>query len=280
MVKLISLDLDGTLLDSERRIPEENRKAICQAKERGVEIVISTGSPYGLIPHDELGDLDISYAITANGSAIYEYKTGRCIYEDCIKTEEIFPVLNILLTRDMHIDIFIQGKAFCPLHTRSIVDKLVVPRSRKQYILNNRIWLKNTASYIRENNLSIQKITMNFYPDINGQLVDRAEVKELLEHNALFCLASGGWGNLEITKKGVNKGKALIKLCEIQNISIKDTMAIGDSLNDLDIIQTAGIGVAMGNSMQEVINAADYVTSTNNVCGVAEVINRVLSGQV
>ena len=210
MIKLISLDLDGTLLNNERKIPEENRKAICRAKKNGIEIVISTGSPYDLMPHDELGNLDISYAITANGSAIYEYKTGQCIYEESIKTDEIIPVLSFLLTKDMHIDIFIQGKAFCPFHTHSIVDRLEVPQSRKEYILNNRIWLKNTVSYIRENNLSVQKITMNFYPDANGQLVDRAEVKAWLENNGLFCLVSGGWGNLEITKKGVNKGKVLM----------------------------------------------------------------------
>ena len=67
MIKLISLDLDGTLLDTERRLPDRNRRAIQSATQKGIEVIISTGSPYGLMPHDDLRGLNISYAITANG---------------------------------------------------------------------------------------------------------------------------------------------------------------------------------------------------------------------
>ncbi len=276
LIKLISMDLDGTLLDTGRRIPEKNRIAIQKAEAMGIEILISTGSPYGLMPHDELEGLNISYAITANGSAIYEYKTGRCIYEESIETDTILPILRFLLTKDMHIDMFIQGKAYCPAYTRSIVDRLDVPGARKTYILNKRVWLKDTLSFIKENDLSVQKITMNFYPDETGRLVDRAEVKQRLESDAALKVVSGGWGNLEITKNGVNKGRALRKFCELRHIPIEDTVAIGDSLNDLDIIQTAGIGVAMGNAMDEVKASADRVTLSNDECGVAEMISELL----
>lgn len=278
MIKLISIDLDGTLLDTARRLPRKNRRAIQEAKRNGVEILISTGSPYDLMPHDELEDLDISYAITANGSAVYEYKTGKCIYEESIETDAILPILEFLLTRDMHIDMFIQGKAYCPAYTREVVGKLDVPEARKQYILNKRVWLEDTLSYIRDNRLSVQKITMNFYPDQTGNLVDRAEVKAKLEKYTLLDVVSGGWGNLEITKKGVNKGLALQKFCEIRNLSTKNIAAIGDSLNDLSIIQAAGIGVAMGNAMAEVKACADYITLSNDECGVAEAIYELLHG--
>lgn len=276
-IKLISLDLDGTLLSSERKMLGKNREVLRWAKKYGCEIIISTGSPYYLIPQSELGGVDISYAITANGSAIYEYKTEKCIYEDSIDTKSILPILNFLLTKDMHIDIFIQGKAYCPSYTRAIVDKLDVPNARKKYILNNRVWLNDPLSFISEHQLSVQKITMNFYPDETGILVDRAEVKEELEKNDLLSVVSGGWGNLEITKYGVNKGCALKKICEIKHISPQSTIAIGDSVNDLDIVKTAGIGVAMSNSAPELIEAADYVTETNDECGVANAIKLFVS---
>ncbi|GFI49424.1 phosphatase YwpJ [Lachnospiraceae bacterium] len=275
-IKLISLDLDGTLLDSERRIPMKNHEAIQKARKNGCEIIISTGSPYHLMPHDELNGLDISYAITANGSAIYEYRTGKCIYEDSIKTEIILPILSFLLTKDMHIDMFIQGKAYCPSYTRPIVDKLDVPNARKRYILNNRIWLEDPYTYIKEQHLFIQKITMNFYPDEIGGLVDREEVKEELEKNVFLNVVSGGWSNLEITKCGVNKGCALKRICKMKHISLESTIAVGDSTNDLDIIRTAGVGVAMANSLPKLLDMADYVTGTNDECGVAEVIERFL----
>lgn len=277
MTKLISLDLDGTLLDTKRKLPERNRRAIQSATQKGIEVIISTGSPYGLMPHDDLSGLDISYAITANGSAIYEYKTGKCIYEESVDTNTIIPILKFLLTKDMHLDMFIQGKGYCPSNTKEIVRRLDVPKARKTYILNNRVWLDDPLGFIEENQLAIQKITMNFYPNGTGELVDRKEVKEYLENNPMIRLVSGGWGNLELTKSGVDKGKALKILCEKLEISLGDTIAIGDSVNDLDIIKVAGTGVAMKNAMSEVLDAADYVTGTNDACGVAEAIEHFMS---
>ena len=271
-MKLISLDLDGTLLNIERKIPDGNRRAIQKVTENGVTVIVSTGSPYNLLPHDELSGLDIQYAITANGSAIYEYKTGKCIYEEAIETDAVLPILEYLLTKDIHIDMFIKGKAYCPSITHTIVDKLEVPRARKEYIQNNRIWLDKPINYIVENQLRIQKISLNFYPDKNGNMVDREIVGNQLSQNSDINLVSSAWGNLEITKKGVNKGRALKKLCEMKCFSIEDTIAMGDSLNDLDIIQAAGTGVAMGNSIQVILDAADYITEKDNECGVAEAI--------
>lgn len=271
-MKLISLDLDGTLLNIERKIPDGNRRAIQKVTENGVTVIVSTGSPYSLLPHDELSGLDIQYAITANGSAIYEYKTKKSIYEEAIETDLVLPILEYLLTKDIHIDMFIQGKAYCPSATRVIIDKLKVPSARKEYIQNNRTWLDKPINYIKENQLCIQKISLNFYPDKDGKMVDREKVENLLSKNSDINLVSSAWGNLEFTKKGVNKGKALKKLCEMKCFSIEDTIAMGDSLNDLDIIQAAGTGVAMGNSIQVILDAADYITERDNECGVAEAI--------
>ena len=102
--------------------------------------------------------------------------------------------------------------------------------------------------------------------------MDREIVGNQLSQNSDINLVSSAWGNLEITKKGVNKGRALKKLCEMKCFSIEDTIAMGDSLNDLDIIQAAGTGVAMGNSIQVILDAADYITEKDNECGVAEAI--------
>lgn len=277
MVKLISLDLDGTLLNRDRHVPERNFKALKKASENGIQVIISTGSPYGLMPHKELQGMGISYAITANGSAIYEYETGKCIYEKAIATEEIIPILEFLLTKDMHMDMFMGGKAYCPANTRQTVEKLAVPQSRKDYILkNHRMWLEDVIPYIREHQLTMQKITMNFYPGEDGEMVDREEVRKFLESRSDLKLVSGGWQNLEITRADANKGDALRFLCEHIDIAIEDTVAIGDSLNDLDIIQAAGTGVAMKNSMPVLLEAADAVTGSNDECGVAEYVEGVL----
>ncbi len=281
MIKLISLDLDGTLLDSNRKISERNRNALQMAKQKGADIVISTGSPYSLLPRDELAGIDVSYAITANGSAIYNYKTGECLYEKSVGIDKIVPVLEFLLSKDIHIDMFMGGKAYCPSTTKQIVQKLSVPQSRKDYILKNaRFWVDDVIGHIYEHQLTVQKITINFYLDENGEMVDKKEIKKYLETKTDLKIVSGGWGNLELTRSDVDKGCALKWLCEKIGVSIMDTVAMGDSLNDLDVIQAAGIGVAMKNAMPEVLSAADYVTSSNDECGVAEYIDIIMNKSI
>ena len=107
-------------------------------------------------------------------------------------------------------------------------------------------------------------------------MVDREAVRQYLESRSDLKLVSGGWKNLEITRADANKGDALRWLCEHIGIGIKDTVAIGDSLNDLDIVQAAGVGVAMKNAMQVLLGVADVVTGSNDECGVAEFVEKVM----
>lgn len=273
-IKLISLDLDGTLLDSNREIPTDNVKALNKARNEGVTIIISTGSPFELIPFNLLEKLDIDFAITANGSAIYNYKTAQCMYEDTIEAEEQKLLLDFLVSKDIHMDIFIDGKGYTPLKCKTVIEKLSVPASRKEYLRNNRTWLDNPIEYIEHNKLHIQKITINFYPDSKGTLVDYEEVKSYVKNREKLNLTTGVKCNLEITKAGVDKGVAIEKLSEIVAISLKDMMAFGDSLNDLPLLKKVGLGIAMENAMDEVLDELDLVTETNNECGVAKGIRR------
>lgn len=273
-IRLISLDLDGTLLDSNRQLPQKNKMVLKEASREGIKIVISTGSPFELIPFELLEGIEISYAITANGSAIYEYDSGKCIYEETISKEIETELIEYLLDKDIHVDLFMDGKGHTPKKCRAIIEKLEVPQSRKDYLLNNRIWLDNPLAYIKENHMNIQKITMNFYTDVDGSLKDYDEVKGYLEQKKMLTITTGVKKNLEITKEGVDKGNAIEKLADKIRISLEDIMAIGDSRNDLMIIEKVGMGIAMGNAMPEVIKKARYITGTNDECGVAEAIEK------
>lgn len=276
-VKLIAVDLDGTLLNQQRLVPPENKQALCEARRRGVCIVISTGSPYALIPFAQLTEIDVSYAITANGSAIYDYRTGECLYEECMDEELISRVVTFLDSLDVHFDMFIDGKGYSTLKGQRIIPQLDTTEQRKEYLRKNRICIaENPARYLLDNGLRVQKITVNFYPDEQGTLVAREQVKRFLLDTEAFELVSGGFGNLEITERGVEKGKTLGRLCDLTGIPITDTMAIGDSLNDLSIIRAAGIGVAMANGMEEVKRHADDITDSNDACGVAKAIWKYL----
>lgn len=275
-IKLVTLDLDGTLFDNSSRISERNLTAIRSITDKGIHVVISTGRPFEGIPFDQIKGTGINYAITANGSGIYEISTGKCLYENAMDEELVTPILNFLLTRDIHMDAFIGGKGYTPVQCVETAQKLTVPSSIKNYIITTRTRLDNILQFIHENQLKVQKMTLNFYPAADGTLIDRETVRKFLVSNPSITTVCGGYNNLEFTRADANKGVGLRKLAEILGVNPDATMAIGDTENDLAIIEAAGIGVAMGNATDAVKARADYVTTTNTKDGVAAAIEHFI----
>lgn len=275
-IKLVALDLDGTLFDNSSRISKRNLTAIRSITDKGIHVVISTGRPFEGIPFDQIKGTGINYAITANGSGIYEISTGKCLYENAMDEELVTPILNFLLTRDLHMDAFIGGKGYTPIQCVETAQKLTVPSSIKNYIITTRTRLDNILQFIHENQLKVQKMTLNFYPAADGTLIDRETVRKFLVSNPSITTVCGGYNNLEFTRADANKGVGLRKLAEILGVNPDATMAIGDTENDLAIIEAAGIGVAMGNATDAVKARADYVTTTNTKDGVAAAIEHFI----
>ena len=275
-IKLVALDLDGTLFDNSSRISERNLTAIRSITDKGIHVIISTGRPFEGIPFDQIKGTGINYAITANGSGIYEISTGKCLYENAMDEELVTPILNFLLTRDIHMDAFIGGKGYTPVQCVETAQKLTVPSSIKNYIITTRTRLDNILQFIHENQLKVQKMTLNFYPAADGTLIDRETVRKFLVSNPSITTVCGGYNNLEFTRADANKGVGLRKLAEILGVNPDATMAIGDTENDLAIIEAAGIGVAMGNATDAVKARADYVTTTNTKDGVAAAIEHFI----
>lgn len=275
-IKLVALDLDGTLFDNSSRISKRNLTAIRSITDKGIHVVISTGRPFEGIPFDQIKGTGINYAITANGSGIYEISTGKCLYENAMDEELVTPILNFLLTRDIHMDAFIGGKGYTPIQCVETAQKLTMPSSIKNYIITTRTRLDNILQFIHENQLKVQKMTLNFYPAADGTLIDRETVRKFLVSNPSITTVCGGYNNLEFTRADANKGVGLRKLAEILGVNPDATMAIGDTENDLAIIEAAGIGVAMGNATDAVKARADYVTTTNTKDGVAAAIEHFI----
>ena len=275
-IKLVALDLDGTLFDNSSHISERNLTAIRSITDKGIHVVISTGRPFEGIPFDQIKGTGINYAITANGSGIYEISTGKCLYEHAMDEELVTPILNFLLTHDIHMDAFIGGKGYTPIQCVETAQKLTVPSSIKNYIITTRTRLDNILQFIHENQLKVQKLTLNFYPAADGTLIDRETVRKFLVSNPSITTVCGGYNNLEFTRADANKGVGLRKLAEILGVNPDATMAIGDTENDLAIIEAAGIGVAMGNATDAVKARADYVTTTNTKDGVAAAIEHFI----
>lgn len=274
-VKLIALDLDGTLFNSQSQISAHNIDTIKKANEAGATVVISTGRPYSGLPFEQLKDSGIRFAITTNGSAIYEIESGKCLFEEAMDEDIILPILDFLLTKDIHMDAFIGGKGYTPVQCVAAGQKLANPPALKHYILNTRVRVDNLPLFIHENQLKVQKMTLNFYPE-GDVFKDREEVRKYLESNPAVTTVSGGYNNLEFTRADVNKGVGLQKMAQLLDIPVAQTMAVGDTENDLAIIRAAGVGVAMGNATAAVKSAADYITTSNDEDGVATAIAHFL----
>ncbi|MBR1390644.1 MAG: Cof-type HAD-IIB family hydrolase [Lachnospiraceae bacterium] len=275
-ILLLALDLDGTLFNTESKISDANRTALKKAIAEGVTVVISTGRPYVGLPLDDMADIGIRYAITANGSEIFRVPEKEPIYLDGIDAVTGCRLLQELYQNRIHLDAFIQGDAYTQASTREVAERLDMPASIKYYILNTRTVVEDLGAYIREKNLTIGKMTLNFMPDGNGGYTDRARTEQLLKAHPEITYVCGGYHNLELTKAGISKSAGLHLLCDYLNIPGDATMACGDSENDLDIISAAGIGVAMKNAAPIVKAAADYIAPSNDEDGVSDAIYRYI----
>lgn len=276
-IKLIALDLDGTLFDSNTQISKQNIEAIKRATSQGVHVVISTGRPYIGVPFDKIKDTGINYALTTNGAAIYEISTGKCIHQDGMDQELALNAINYVLSKDVHMDAFIDGKAYSPLQCLDPGMRMSVNPALKAYILGEtRTRIEDLQSFIVDNNLAVQKVTINFVNDENGVPIDREAINNFLIEDGRYNAVCGGYNNLEFTKAGVDKGVGLRQLAKYLGVPIEQTMAVGDTENDLAILQAAGIGVAMGNATPEIKELADYVTLSNDESGVAAAINHFI----
>ena len=274
-MKLIALDLDGTLFNNKSQISKENIKAIKEATAAGINVVISTGRPFGGLPFEAIKNTGIRYAITANGSAIYEIDTQKCLYENCLSDETAFSIIDYLMTKRVHMDAFINGCGYSPYKCLEDAKDLKMPPSIKEYIMTTRKRVNDITEMMRENNYHMQKMTINFPKDVNDNYYCRDEVFEHLKKIPEITLVSGGYGNLEFTKAGVDKGVALHKLAQILNIAADETMAVGDTENDPFLCPSVLI-VQFPPMSDELKAQADYVTDTNENDGVAKAIRHFM----
>ncbi|WP_228275745.1 Cof-type HAD-IIB family hydrolase [Gracilibacillus oryzae] len=236
-IRLIALDMDGTLLNTKHKVSEANKEAIIKAREKGVEVIISTGRH--LQTSSKIAkELDIHYLITVNGSEIWT-STGDLIARQTIDAKVIEKLVAL---KDEH-------KTWAWL---SSVDKIW--RGEVPEDINAHEWLK----------FGFDTTT----PEMKEKLMETLGGWEDIE------LSNSSPTNIEVNAVGVNKAAAIEVVCERLGITMDQVMACGDSLNDIKMIQQAGVGVAMGNAQEAVKKAADWSTATNNDDGVAKAIEK------
>lgn len=275
-IKMIAVDLDGTLFTSSKEILPETLSALERASAMGIEIVPATGRPFHGVS-EKVTELEfVNYILTCNGAAIYNRRTGECLYEQPMSWEKGDEILTALKGLNISIDAFINGYSYKERSQINFIDSLALSQVMKDYIKKTRLYVDDLIEFVSSEKHSVQKITLNFAKNPDGTSLDRDETKARLDKISDIAVVSGGDNNLEITESTINKGISLVNFGKRLGIDRSQIMAFGDSGNDLEMLKAAGFGVAMGNSEKAVLDIADYVTLSNNDNGIGDAIEKLI----
>ena len=278
-VKLIALDMDGTLFNSQNEISKKDRETLKKATEAGVAVAVATGRAYTELPIEMLYEAGICYAITGNGSAVYRLPDKECILSDCLDNEVVCTIIRELKQLDIYYDIYVDGLVYCPKSVCHNIRKMDMPESLHEHIERTRIVVDDLEDYIRSCGKSVEKTTLNFAYLEDGTCLGKAESAAILDRYPQVEYLSGGFHNWEFTRAGVNKGTGLRFLAERLGVPMNLTMACGDSENDLSMLRAAQVAVAMENAKPAVKEESNYITLSNNESGVAHAIEHFVFGE-
>lgn len=266
---MLVLDVDGTLVGSDKQISEKTREAIIEAQKRGKTVAIASGrSIAGIrktaskIALEQYG----GYVIAYNGTTVVNCKTGECIYNQMVSPEMVKPVYEAAKKNDVGIVVYNDN-----------TKEMISGNGLNQYI---EIDAKACNVTINEVNDFVKAINFPFNKFLlSGPPEHMAEVEKIMDKefgDRMNVFRSDPF-YVELLPRYVDKGVAVEKLIKHLEIPREKVICIGDSYNDLPMLRFAGMGVAMGNAQQEVKEMADYVTTSNDEDGIVNVIEKFMT---
>lgn len=284
-MSLIAIDLDGTLLNHQNEISKENIRAIQYAQENGIEVVISTGRAYFDVQNIcEKSGLS-TFVIGTNGTTIHS-KDEKCISATTIDKSHVLSILEWLDERGFYYEVFTDKAIYTPKKIRDdfyneiqCMKKENLEPDRKELVEIAERQFDQFGYVLVESYHDILNRDEDFYNILAGSF-DKKKLKEgwkqFQEFDELMVVSSADH-NIEITSKNASKGIALEKLASLMNGSLHQAMAIGDSINDLSMLQKVGHSVAMGNAKDEIKDVCKVTTLRNDENGVAHAIYQYLN---
>ena len=269
-VKLLALDLDGTLLNSQKELTLRTRDALYAAAGAGVEIVPTTGRFFTGMPAVIQKLPFLHFAITINGAQVYDIREKKAVSTAEIPLETALRVLEYLDGFPVIYDCYQDNWGWM---TRSMQENAVafVPIDHSLRMVRSlRTPVDELKAYLREQNRSVQKLQL-FTPDDALRL---GLLKDLAERFPSLSVSTSMPCNIELNDAHANKGEAIASLAAYLGLPMEATMAIGDGLNDRSMIRMAGVGVAMANAAPEILAIADETTASCDEDGAALAIER------
>ena len=290
MYKLIAIDLDGTMLNSYGEVTENTKRVLKQTKQKGAEVVITSGRSIDSIKYIA-SEIDSSkYMIAGNGAVVYDRSQNKILYEKYIPKNKALDIIQICEENSIYYNVY-TNKTIIADGLRYNVLYYYKENLKKEDQKKTHITLvENIENYIKEMNED-EKIMKIFICDKNktvfNSIVRKFSVIEDIDisdvsHMARKVIKQGTedipieYYYTEISMKDVDKWYALEFLIKKLGIPKEEVMAIGDNVNDRKMIEEAGKGIVMGGSTPKVSEVADYITLDCNNEGVAKAIEKFI----
>lgn len=273
-IKMIGLDLDGTLLNSEKQLTAHTRNVLRAAIERGVTVLPATGRPLTGIPKEILEFPGVRYAVTANGARIVDVAERQVLYEKLVPYETGIKILNICSEYDALLEVYFDGVGYADEKKLQKIREYVPKAPMAYYIESTRRPVGSVRDLFEERKAPTDKVQAIFRTREDCRNAWKKVEKEVPDIEITGALSN----NIEVNAKGVNKGRGLLMLGELLGIQREEIMACGDGSNDIAMLREAGLGVAMENASETVKQAADVITFTNDCDGVAAAVEKYVLG--
>lgn len=280
MVKCIAIDMDGTLLNNNHVVSEENADAIKLAQKNGVEVVIATGRAYSEAK-DVLAEAGIVTPIICVNGAEARKSDGTIVSTNPIANSEVRKLAEILDKHDIYFEIYTQDGTYSKDYDKAVAtimdvfmsaseenDYEKVLKAAKERMEEGNVKLVDSFDPILAEDSHVIYKLLAFSLDKENLEAARSELLDL----GIVAVSSSGKDNLEITSVDAQKGIALTTFTAERGITMEETMALGDNYNDVSMFVRVGRAVAMGNAPDGVKEKAHMITDTNVNSGVAKAI--------
>lgn len=269
--KMLAVDMDGTLLKDNKEVSEINKEAIRKACLVGVKVVVCTGRIFTSAKAYAKIIGSMAPIIASNGAYIREKDKNEVVYEKNLEKENLLKVVNMAKEGGFYPHIYT---------THTIYTEKLIFTSRNYTTWNESLPEKDRViiEIVDDLNDIIESDRYNFLKAVvmGDNIEELNKLRQKISSEVEVSIMSSLPNNFEVTAFGTSKGKGVKILADFYGISKDEIICIGDSENDISMIEYAGLGVAMENSPKDIKAIADYVTDSNENDGVAKVIEKFI----
>jgi len=272
-IKLIALDLDGTLLDADHAtVPPRNIAALRRAERAGAAIAIASGRSWSLI-RDVARQLDcVRYGITANGAYVLDVQTGKSVVRRSMEADQCIRIVQLLRRLDLVYELYVNGEHYVQRSDLGQMERFTLSPAFTKVFTEGLTVAEDMLEALAQNGPAEKCDVFQVPEDKRQALLDG------LQEIGPFQIADAlGGGNVEFTANRVSKATALASLADMLGLEPKQVMAFGDADNDREMLRWAGWSFAMSNAAPAAKADARYLAPAHTEAGVGQIIECFLS---